>query len=1595
MNPAIDKSRISATATFWFWGVGRQSMTMTYYIRIDGVAGDSTDKSRAGWFELPSFSLGESNDGSIGSSGKATFTDLSILLLQNTTLADLFARLALGSNIAAVEIEGVDSTANGEQVVFDLTLNDVSVGSVSSSASFGAEPSTSAALSFGKIGLVTTSYDSKGSISDVQSFGWDLALKTAIDPASLNTPNSPSIGAVPDPVTYFLRIDGVAGDSTVKGYEGWFEVPSFSFDGSLPSNLGGGGVLKAQFGDVSLFLASETVLAKLLASTATGAFISAIEIAGVTTSGGAPKLVYDLTLNDVQVTSAQLAGMAVSGGTNASASFRYGKIGLVTTSVDPAGGPDVELSFGWDVTQNVAIDPATLVAPASAPVDSVPEPVTYYLKIDGIAGDSTVKGFEGWIEIPSFFFGASNASGPSGRPNFSDLTLTIDDATALAPLFALGASGKQAQALEIVGVSGGVSPEIVYDLKLNGVSVTSVSQNESAGALAGNIFSFAYDKIGLVTTSVDPNGNLGPRQTFGWDLKNVTAIDPFTLVAPTNSTINDSPEPVVYYLRIDGVAGDATTKGYEGWFELPQFSIGEANSSGLFGGGVNFQNLSLTLESSAALTALMARVADGKFISAIEIEGLTGGKTPLKVYDLTLNDVSVASVTDDATNTGAATSVELAFGKIGIITTNVDVNGAATGQQGFGWDVINDVSIDPSKLVTATSVTGDVVPTDLTYYLRIDGVAGDSTDPNFKGWFELSSFNLAGFNSGGQTVFGDLSLTLDSETAIAALMALGVTGKQVLALEIEGVANGAKGAQVVYELTLNNLVVSSVQEGADAAGTTGSASFNYAQVGIVTTGFNPDGTTGDRLEFGWDLLNKIAIDPDTLAQASSAAVNPVPQPTTYYLKIDGIEGDSTNPNYKGWFEIGKFNFGETNPVLAGGGATVPSFQDLFVSLPSEALLAAALAASTSGKTILALEIEGVVDNKGNPLVVYDLTLNDLLVSSVNLGGAAGAGSGGTRTTFDFGKIGLVTTSIDANGAPSTQQEFGWDVLNRVAIDPATLISPDTDTIAPNVTIDSQALVNDTGVAPNDLITSDGHVDLAGTASDNRILTSVHIFDGLTDLGAATLSGSNWTFSFNLADGVHSLFAVATDAKGNTTSTSLQPPITVDKTAPGAAVSSQQLVNDTGSSSIDRVTSDGRVTLAGTASDGVALASLHIFDGVVDLGAATLNGTDWSFDVTLAEGTHSLVAVATDAAGNTFTTGAQPQIVVDATGPQVAVVSQTLINDTGVSPTDLVTTDGRVVLTGTASDGVALASVHIFDGSTDLGAATINGADWSFNYTLPVGVHALTAVATDTAGNSTMTATQPQITVLASDPIVGQPGQKIVNGTDGDDLIVFGTTNQIVNANGGDDVIALAAGSTSARHTLNGAEGVDTLDLSATTTSNTVNLINGKATGAELGRSILNSIENVIGGAAGDVITANGSVNEFTGGGGADRFEFRTLGAARNGDILDPSLLDTIIDFESAADVGAGHDVIDLRGIDAIQGGRNNAFTFVSTPWDGQGSQFTGAGQISYEYGVDAQGREVTIISGNVDAANQGNGLEADFQIVLLGHIQLSASDFLL
>jgi hypothetical protein len=181
--------------------------------------------------------------------------------------------------------------------------------------------------------------------------------------------------------------------------------------------------------------------------------------------------------------------------------------------------------------------------------------------------------------------------------------------------------------------------------------------------------------------------------------------------------------------------------------------------------------------------------------------------------------------------------------------------------------------------------------------------------------------------------------------------------------------------------------------------------------------------------------------------------------------------------------------------------------------------------------------------------------------------------------------------------------------------------------------------------------------------------------------------------------------------------------------------------------------DTTPTLSG--SLGAALGTnevVAIYDGATRLGSATTTGTDWTFTAgNLASGEYQLRVQVEDATSGTASTGRASSgvysVVVDDTAPDVNLVSIVLNDDygpeTGIVAPGGVTDDAQLAISGSLDASLtANQRLSVFDGTTFLGFAEINGTQWSFESLsdLVVGSHSITARVENIASGAQSTAT---------------------------------------------------------------------------------------------------------------------------------------------------------------------------------------------------------------------------------------------------------------
>jgi RHS repeat-associated protein len=313
----------------------------------------------------------------------------------------------------------------------------------------------------------------------------------------------------------------------------------------------------------------------------------------------------------------------------------------------------------------------------------------------------------------------------------------------------------------------------------------------------------------------------------------------------------------------------------------------------------------------------------------------------------------------------------------------------------------------------------------------------------------------------------------------------------------------------------------------------------------------------------------------------------------------------------------------------------------------------------------------------------------------------------------------------------------------------------SDTTPPTITA---KLAIDSGASNSDKITNDRTI--SGKVTDVSPIASFKAgFDSIpaanwTNVTTSLLADGSFTFTptqlnqiygSTIPDGAHTLHLSATDSFGNQSQFDYTFTLYTTVVAPSLQLAT---ASDTGASNSDKITKINTPIITGTGEIG---ATIKLTEGTVILGQTTV-GTDGKWQVAtsaLANGTHSVIATATDIAGNLSTPSAPLSLVIDTLAPQL-----TLTNAITTAPLK-----NNAKLTGTTNGtGSNLASLsYAWDNSATLIPIATNatgGFDQSLNFTgITNGTHILTIAAIDVAGNITSTNYNVTVAVDTAAPVI--------------------------------------------------------------------------------------------------------------------------------------------------------------------------------------------------------------------------------------------------
>jgi type VI secretion system secreted protein Hcp len=149
-----------------------------------------------------------------------------------------------------------------------------------------------------------------------------------------------------------------------------------------------------------------------------------------------------------------------------------------------------------------------------------------------------------------------------------------------------------------------------------------------------------------------------------------------------------------------------------------------------------------------------------------------------------------------------------------------------------------------------------------------------------------------------------------------------------------------------------------------------------------------------------------------------------------FLKMDGVEGESTDNSHKSEIELMSFSFGATQPGSAGhgGGAGIAKVQvqdfhfTKYFDKASPKLFEACATGKHTPKVVLTCRKAG-----GSQQEYLKVTLSEAIVSSIQNSGAGGDSLPTESVTLNFSKIEIEYKPQDEKGGLGGVVKAGWDL----------------------------------------------------------------------------------------------------------------------------------------------------------------------------------------------------------------------------------------------------------------------------------------------------------------------------------------------------------------------------------------------------------------------------------------------------------------------------------------------------------------------------------------------------------------------------------------
>jgi type VI secretion system secreted protein Hcp len=153
-----------------------------YFLKIDGVAGDSHDAHHRDEIDVIAFSWGETSPGTTGTgtgSGRVHIEDFHFTALTGSASPKLMLLCANGKHVTTAVLVG-RRPGTSQQEYLKITLSDIQVSAYHISGSDGEVPMDEVSLRFGKFQIDYKPQKANGSLGAAIHGGWDVKANKPI-----------------------------------------------------------------------------------------------------------------------------------------------------------------------------------------------------------------------------------------------------------------------------------------------------------------------------------------------------------------------------------------------------------------------------------------------------------------------------------------------------------------------------------------------------------------------------------------------------------------------------------------------------------------------------------------------------------------------------------------------------------------------------------------------------------------------------------------------------------------------------------------------------------------------------------------------------------------------------------------------------------------------------------------------------------------------------------------------------------------------------------------------------------------------------------------------------------------------------------------------------------------------------------------------------------------------------------------------------------------------------------------------------------------------------------------------------------------------